>query len=80
MASSERVVVPMTKRTLSTPVLSDAVALTGMVPDTVAPLRGAVNETVGGVVSGGRVPANDFGELLSRALPPLSRSELIPYA
>src|SRR5579859_2926298 len=34
-----------------TPTLSDAPAVTVMEPDTVAPLAGAVTETVGGVVS-----------------------------
>jgi hypothetical protein len=47
--------------TLATPTLSEALAETVVVPDTVAPLVGAVSDTVGGVVSpplgGGFEPA-----------------------
>jgi hypothetical protein len=39
--------------TAATPTLSDAVAVTGTVPDTVAPLPGELIATVGAVVSGG---------------------------
>src|SRR5262249_36105925 len=38
--------------TLATPTLSEAVAVTLRVPETVVPLAGPVTETVGGVVSG----------------------------
>ena len=38
--------------TPTTPMLSDALALTVMVPETVAPFAGEVIDTVGGVVSG----------------------------
>ena len=41
--------------TPTTPTLSDAAAVTLIVPDTVAPLAGAASETVGAVVSGGGV-------------------------
>ena len=38
--------------TPTTPTLSDAVAVNWTVPDTLAPLAGAVRATVGGVLSG----------------------------
>jgi len=38
--------------TPTTPTLSEALAVTVIVPDTVAPLLGAVMDTVGAVVSG----------------------------
>src|SRR5207248_461884 len=39
--------------TPATPTLSEAFAVTGIVPETVAPLAGELMLTVGGVVSGG---------------------------
>src|SRR5437762_3191090 len=44
---------PYTTRFRSTPTLSEAFAVTGIVPETVAPLAGELMLTVGGVVSGG---------------------------
>src|SRR6185295_3566031 len=54
VVSSPPSVAPSTKNcTPATPTLSEAVALTLIVPDTVAPFAGAVMLTVGGVVSAG---------------------------
>jgi hypothetical protein len=58
VSSPPRLVVPSSlNSTTATPTLSEAVAETvTAVPETVAPLAGAVRETVGGVVSEGAVP------------------------
>jgi hypothetical protein len=51
--------------TLATATLSDALAATLIVPETLAPLAGAVMETVGGVVSGGAFSVSvNVGEVL----------------
>ena len=41
--------------TFATATLSEALAVTAVVPDTVAPLEGDVMKTAGGVVSGGEL-------------------------
>ena len=53
MSSAPRFAPSRVNCTPATPMLSAASALTGVVPDTVAPAAGALTETVGGVVSGG---------------------------
>ena len=54
--SSAPVAAPFTRNwTPATPTLSEAVALSVTVPETVVPAAGAVIDTVGGVVSGGAV-------------------------
>jgi hypothetical protein len=52
VSSDPMFVVPCLNWTPTTPTLSDAVAVRDTVPETVAPLAGAVRETVGAVVSG----------------------------
>ena len=53
MSSAPRFAPSRRNWTPATPTLSEAVAVTFVVPETVAPWAGAVTETVGGVVSGG---------------------------
>ena len=53
VSSAPSGVPPSRNCTPTTPTLSDALALTVTLPETVALLAGAVIETVGGVVSGG---------------------------
>lgn len=61
--------------TLATATLSEAVADSAtLVPETVAPLDGAVSETVGGVVSGVGVGDDDAG------LPPPPKPGVYPAA
>ena len=55
MSSAPRLLPSRRNCTPTTPTLSDAVAVTLIVPETVAPFAGAVSETVGAVVSGGGV-------------------------
>src|SRR5882672_3402718 len=53
VSSAPRAVPSEKNCTPTTPTLSEALALTAIVPETVAPLAGAVMLTAGGVVSGG---------------------------
>src|SRR5262245_38591989 len=53
VSSAPRFLPSTRKRTPATPTLSEALAVTVMVPETVAPFPGDVIDTLGGVVSGG---------------------------
>ena len=53
VSSAPRLAPSRVNWTPATPMLSAASALTGVVPERVAPAAGALTETVGGVVSGG---------------------------
>src|SRR5262245_49037360 len=59
-------------RTSATPTSSDAVATIDTVPDTVAPLDGALTATVGGVVSDGVAGVVNVKSPLAAALPDAS--------
>ena len=53
MSSAPRLAPSRVNWTPTTPTSSEALALTGMVPETVAPGAGAETATLGGVASGG---------------------------
>ena len=58
MSSAPRLAPSRVNWTPATPTLSEALALTGVVPETLAPAAGALTATLGGLLSaGGWVPA-----------------------
>jgi hypothetical protein len=79
---SVKSVVPSTlKATLVTPTLSDALAETVIVLETVEPLVGAVMETVGAVVSGGggSVPPETVKYICMSSVHPGAGDHVVPF-
>ena len=77
MSSAPRLLPSKRNCTPTTPTLSDAVAVTLIVPETVAPFAGAVSEMAGAVVSGGgasvvALATSDSGESFPAASVALS--------
>src|SRR5207244_11299480 len=62
--------------TPATPTSSDALAVTEVVPETVAPAAGAVSATVGGVVPAGGGADEPTGVAMSLAISPAESARL----
>ena len=76
MSSAPRLAPSRVNWTPATPTLSAAVALTGMVPATLAPAAGELTLTVGGVVSGGGGPPPPTGVVMSVVISAADRARL----